>query len=89
MSEEAALVHMETMDVRRHGGSLEITLPSHVAKFLDVGQGDRVCFFKDEKHHLIVMVNGKDALGRLPGFNFRMGFSVSKELMEKVLAEKK
>lgn len=51
-------------------------------------KGDPLCFFKDEEHRLIMIINAKDVKGSIPGFDFKMGFSVSKELMEMLLAKK-
>ena len=81
------LVHTKTERVRRRGGSLEITLPSNTAEFLDVGEGDKIALFKDEKHKLVIIINAKRANVVIPGFaESRLGFSVSKELAEKLLA---
>lgn len=89
-NKEINLVHVKTESVRRRGGSLEITLPSQIAEFLDVGEGNKIALFKDEKHKLVIIINAKRANVVIPGFaESRLGFSISKELAEKLLAKER
>lgn len=88
-NEDSDLIYVKAQSVRAHGGSLELTIPSEILEFLDVGERDNVAFLKDEKHGIVILLNSKRAEGLIPGFGkFRFGFSISKELMEKLLDKK-
>ncbi|RLE85434.1 MAG: hypothetical protein DRJ41_01215 [Thermoprotei archaeon] len=60
------LVFVGKRKVKRHGGSLDVTLPRRVLELLDVGENDEVAFFIDEEEETVLMMNAKAAEITLP-----------------------
>ncbi|MEM2673872.1 MAG: AbrB/MazE/SpoVT family DNA-binding domain-containing protein [Candidatus Bathyarchaeia archaeon] len=70
--------------ISRKGGSIYVTIPSEVARLLELELGDHLAFFKDKETGDIVIKRVAPSYTTPEGFSF----SISKELAKRLLEEK-
>ncbi len=82
------MVFLGSHRLQRAGGALRATVPAKVARFLGVGEGDSISFLRQEPENTIFIVPSKPLGVIIPGVDRKvdMAFSVSRSLLQKILA---
>jgi bifunctional DNA-binding transcriptional regulator/antitoxin component of YhaV-PrlF toxin-antitoxin module len=73
------------MNTFQHGGSIAVNIPAEVVKMLKISVGEEVVFFKDEHHQAGIIVRTKDVEFLTSFGKSSLGFSMSEELVKKLL----
>jgi antitoxin component of MazEF toxin-antitoxin module len=77
-----------SVEVKRKGGALYVLIPSEIAAFLQVEEGDKVSYIKDTKNKTVLMLNPSRLKVMIEGLgSAEIGFSVPKRLLKKVLSK--
>jgi bifunctional DNA-binding transcriptional regulator/antitoxin component of YhaV-PrlF toxin-antitoxin module len=72
-------------EVKRKGGGLYVLVPSEIAKFLEVGEGDKVIYFEDIENKIVLMLNPERVKVMIEGIGpVGLSFSIPKKLLEKI-----
>lgn len=70
----------------RRGSSIRVTIPPEVKEFLELKERGKLAFVKDEKENCIIILDASKIRVSMPSFDeASLGFSVSEELMKKIL----
>jgi bifunctional DNA-binding transcriptional regulator/antitoxin component of YhaV-PrlF toxin-antitoxin module len=76
------LIGLGVRSASQRGGSISVTIPSHIAKLMNIEPGDSIAFFFDPKNKRLI-------LEKVSEYTTPSGlsFSISKELAKKLLKE--
>lgn len=73
------------VEVKRRGGGLYVLIPSEIAKFLEVGERDKIIYFKDIENKIVLMLNPERVKVMIEGIGpAGLSFSIPKKLLEKI-----
>jgi hypothetical protein len=71
--------------VTRRGGGLYTLLPSELANFLDVGEGDKLVYIKDVENKTVLMLNPERIKVMVEGIGpAELSFLLPKKFLEKI-----
>lgn len=83
--EDFKFAFVKKMNAFQHGASIAANIPSEIAKLLQITVGDEVAFFVDEQHKVGLIVLAKEVALVTSFGESSLGFSVSAELLKKLL----
>lgn len=77
--------HRYAAEVKRKGGGLYVLIPSEIAKFLEVGERDKIIYLKDIENKVVLMLNPERVKVMIEGIGpAGLSFSIPKKLLEKI-----
>jgi antitoxin component of MazEF toxin-antitoxin module len=76
------------VEIKRRGGGLYVLIPSEIAKFLGVGENDKIAFIEDLENKVVLILKPERVRVIITGLGpAELPFSIPKRILEKIASK--